>query len=140
MAGERIPVAHISEQLGALKESMERGREDRQEFREELQNLRQAINGLQQSNITTNAILSELAKQELSARLHKLEQSHKDLCAAVLNPEQVKRFKEIDTIVSNFQKALGSTKTVLFKLIVAFLTCTTTAGFIVAGLLHWLGH
>lgn len=122
----------IALQLGGMAQALERAREDRQEFREELQGVRQAINGLQQSNIATNIILAELATQNLSARVSKLEQRQERILAQILTVEQA-------SFVVRWQGMIGSGRAFFFKVITGWIGSAAVAGAVVLWLAHKFG-
>jgi hypothetical protein len=140
MTGARIPTGYIAEQLGALRENMERGREDRAELKEEMRGIRQGLDNLQQAQLSQSGILAELAKQDLAGRLTKVENRLSHMEKAMLSAEQVAHFNEMTTAWFRWRKWLKSGKSLFWRLVVGFATCSATAGFIIAGILHIWGH
>jgi len=128
----RITETHIAEQLGALRENMERGREDRQDLKEQLQGVKHALNGLQQSAITTNGVLAELAKQNLGERVSQLENRYNALSGLILSPEECEAFRKIKESHDRWNSWIGSGRAFLVKATLGFLTCSAVAGAVVA--------
>lgn len=121
----------ISEQLGALRENMERGREDRRELKDQLAEMRGDLKNLQQSSTAANLILAELAKQNLGERVAQLENRYEGLKAAILSPEQV---AFLMSRVKRWDAWIGGSKTFLLKVLASLLGGSVLAGLVVAGI------
>ena len=132
----RTENAAIAEQLGALRENMERGREDRSDLKNQLTELRQAINGLQQSSTTANGILADLAKQNLGERVAQLENHYDNLVKSTLTPDQ---FDFIMARVKRWDAWIGGGRTFVFKVLASLLGSATVAALIVAAVLKLTG-
>lgn len=117
----------IAEQLGALRENMERGREDRADLKIQLGDLRGDLKGLQQTSNAANLILSELARQNLGERVAQLEARYNGLQSAILDPVEV-------GFVKSLRSWVGGTKSFVIKVLASLLGGSVLAGFIVAGI------
>lgn len=117
----------IAEQLGALRENMERGREDRADLKVQLGDLRGDLKGLQQTSNAANLILAELARQNLGERVAQLENRYNGLEAAILGPAEA-------NFVKSLRSWVGGTKSFVIKVLASLLGGSVLAGFIVAGI------